>query len=1029
MKNKLLMLFTLFLLLTIGYADAATVTQKIGKNVTSMTVSEGKQVTMTFTNKAGYTFTRWEVKAGDISIENERSRTISFKMPNRNVTIVGHYEEENMRELESTITYKANSGNGADYTHTYTYTYGATAIIDDGSAFDKTGYTLSSWNTKANGSGRTYTIGSNITWDGSEEDIILYAQWRAHTYTVKYDSNKPSNASNNIVGTMENTSHTYDVAGNLRTNAYSLTGWTFEGWSRSANGAVEYTNGQSVKNLTSIDGGTVTLYAVWKANIYTLTINPNGGKMYSLNSTTTSSTFDIKFKCDSYRHLGTFENNYYGYGNIVGKPIRTGYTFDGWEITSGGGNIEYFGSADKYGYKTDTFIDISRPTAWPYYMYNGKYAGNVTITAKWIANTYTVKYDPNKPSNATNNVLGSMADTSHTYDASKSLRANAYSLTGWRFAGWAETANGAAKYTDKQSVKNLTSTDGGSVTLYAVWTANTYTVKYNANKPSTASVNVSGTMADTSHTYDTASNLRANAYSLTGWRFAGWAETANGAVKYTNGQSIKNLTTTNGGTVTLYAKWTANTYTVKYNSNKPSTASASVTGSMADTSYTYDVAQNLRANAYSLIGWRFTGWATSSSGAIVYTDKQSVKNLTATNEGIVTLYAKWSPNTYTVAFNNNGGSGSMSSMTFTYDVPQNLRANTFTAPSGKHYLGWSTSSGATSKTYSNEQSVKNLTSINGKTVTLYAVWKSHSYTSSVEIAATCTGKGTSRYTCSTCGYSYTSQDIAKLGHNGDPCTRCGYASHTHDSSCYHVHSGNTSSGGTCYQGINYHSHNSSCYSSEDRSYHSGSDPLEWCGTCGGATQQHYYSCHECGGDCGTAFSSSCSCTGEWDRSWGCYHDVLNCSKTIDSYYLTCTTSTTTPICGYGPHIHSTSCYHSHTGSASSGGGCYGTINYHTHVSSCYRFEKASTSFTQTGGSNEACGCGWYTAILSCNNCGATGNEGGESWQCSSHGGGYSGWPDCDPNCGCGENVLNCSVTIDSYSINCGKSTTTLICGY
>ena len=41
---------------------------------------------------------------------------------------------------------------------------------------------------------------------------------------------------------------------------------------------------------------------------------------------------------------------------------------------------------------------------------------------------------------------------------------------------------------------------------------------------------------------------------------------------------------------------------------------------------------------------------------------------------------------------------------------------------------------------------------------------SHTYTKTTEIAATCTVKGTSRYTCA-CGYTYTNQDIAALGHD------------------------------------------------------------------------------------------------------------------------------------------------------------------------------------------------------------------------------------------------------------------------
>ena len=78
--------------------------------------------------------------------------------------------------------------------------------------------------------------------------------------------------------------------------------------------------------------------------------------------------------------------------------------------------------------------------------------------------------------------------------------------------------------------------------------------------------------------------------------------------------------------------------------------------------------------------------------------------------------------TYTVVYDANGGKGTMSDSTHTYNVAKNLNANTFTR-SGYSFLGWSLSSDATTATYTDKQSVKNLTSTDGATVTLYAVWQ------------------------------------------------------------------------------------------------------------------------------------------------------------------------------------------------------------------------------------------------------------------------------------------------------------------
>lgn len=78
---------------------------------------------------------------------------------------------------------------------------------------------------------------------------------------------------------------------------------------------------------------------------------------------------------------------------------------------------------------------------------------------------------------------------------------------------------------------------------------NTYTISFNGNGAT------SGSMGNLSMTYDTPANLPANGFKKDGYKFVGWSTSPNGNVAYTNKQSVKNLTTQNGGTVTLYAKW------------------------------------------------------------------------------------------------------------------------------------------------------------------------------------------------------------------------------------------------------------------------------------------------------------------------------------------------------------------------------------------------------------------------------------------------------------------------------------------
>lgn len=96
---------------------------------------------------------------------------------------------------------------------------------------------------------------------------------------------------------------------------------------------------------------------------------------------------------------------------------------------------------------------------------------------------------------------------------------------------------------------------------------------------------------------------------------------------------------------TFYAKWTANTYSVRFNKNNND-----ATGSMSNESFTYGESKALTSCAFSLTGYTFAGWATSSGGSVVHADGATVSNLSSTNEAVVDLYAKWTVNNYTVTW-------------------------------------------------------------------------------------------------------------------------------------------------------------------------------------------------------------------------------------------------------------------------------------------------------------------------------------------------------------------------------------------
>ncbi|MFR5876269.1 MAG: S8 family serine peptidase [Eubacterium sp.] len=194
----------------------------------------------------------------------------------------------------------------------------------------------------------------------------------------------------------------------------------------------------------------------------------------------------------------------------------------------------------------------------------------------------------------------------------------------------------------KTKVTKIGSKDSGNVTFYAKWKP-AYCVTFKANGGS-------GTTKDQTIAVGSSTALRANAFKRTGYTFTGWAKSKNGKVVYKNKESVKNLTSKNK-TITLYAKWKANSYSVKFNANGGK-------GSMkTQTGFKYGTKKALAANSFKAPkGKVFAGWATAKNGSAVYTNKQKVSNLTASNKKTVTLYAKWvTPKTYKITYKLNGG--------------------------------------------------------------------------------------------------------------------------------------------------------------------------------------------------------------------------------------------------------------------------------------------------------------------------------------------------------------------------------------
>ncbi len=238
-----------------------------------------------------------------------------------------------------------------------------------------------------------------------------------------------------------------------------------------------------------------------------------------------------------------------------------------------------------------------------------------------------------------------------------------------------------------------------SVTIY---TEQRYAITYNGNGAT------SGSTSTTYYAYRDSSwpTIASNGFSRTGYAFAGWAISSTGSAMYQPGDSY-----TSNGYPTLYAVWNRITYTITYNGN------GNTGGSTSPTTKYYGTSVTLRANGFTRTGYHFVGWATSSTGAVVY-DDQDTYTINASD----TLYAKWAVNNYYVSFQPNGASGSAYTQTFTWGVSTTLTANRFTR-SGYKFLGWSVGSSTAGVSYGDMATVSNLTSSNGGMVYFYAQWE------------------------------------------------------------------------------------------------------------------------------------------------------------------------------------------------------------------------------------------------------------------------------------------------------------------
>ena len=593
---------------------------------------------------------------------------------------------------------------------------------------------------------KVYVITIYLKVNRNDEDLkIVYQNKKLQDYAITFDANGGKITSNPDHGTIsgDKLSVTGGWGREISIPTASRVGYGFIEW---------YLNGDlklQTNKLTLIEFQ--DYIAKWSANTYSISYDLDGGN-YGTNHPTTA-TYDKSFTVNNPSKSVTakFKNDA-GATLSSSADITKSYTFNGWNITGMDSVTHTYGSktttqTSLTGVKDTTFKNLRSTSGTVNFLAKwtpptitlpkitktgytcvwtssgisdtkseGTYspattggATSRTFNTKCSACTYTVKYNANGGT-------GTMSDSTHTYDTAKALTANGFSKTGHTFAGWAKSSGGSVEYSDKQSVKNLTTTCNGTVNLYAKWNAKSVVVTFNSNGATSGKNDQTQTF-----TYGVANQkFSAKGLEKTGYTLQGWGDSNNNVKNYDTLSGVSDSwINSNSPKKTIYAAWKANTFTVEYNANGG-------TGTTSSHNCTYDSACTLKANGFTKTGHTFTGWKKGNTGGLLSANT-SIKNI-VTN-GTVTYYAQWAPKTVEVTFNSNGATSGTNNQkqTFTYGVANQKFSAKGLSKTGHKLLGWGDSNNNV-KNYDTLSGVSDSwINSNSPKKTIYAAWEKEKY--------------------------------------------------------------------------------------------------------------------------------------------------------------------------------------------------------------------------------------------------------------------------------------------------------------
>ena len=681
------------------YAPSSSYTSNAGTTMTAQWTSSTStsSVPLPTPTRTCYTFNGWyTASSGGTKIGNGGA---SYT-PSASTTLYAHWTE-----ITYTVSYAANGGSGAPSAQTKYYTQTLT---------------LSSTKPTRSNATATYTVTYNYNYSGKSNTTATATKTTKYTFANWKSTAGTAYSPGGSYSTNASTTMTAQWTSSASTTSVTLPtptrdGYDFNGWYNASSGGTKIGNGGASYTPTA----TITLYAHWTESVYTVSYNANGGSGAPSSQT--------KQKDQALTLTNT-------------KPTRTGYTFSKWNTQANGSGTNYNpGGSYTANASATLYAQWNIVTYTVSYAANGgsstpssqskEYGNALTLRAgisrSNATTTYTVTFDRNG-SGAASTTATATKTTSYTFSKWKATDGTTYNAsgsytkneattmtaqwtssasttsvtlpnitwTGHTLDGWYTASSGGTKV----GAGGASYTPSATVTLYAHWITNTYTVSYAANGGSS-------TPASQTKTYGVALTLK-SAISR-----------ANATTTYTvtynaNSGSVSPASdTATKTTVYAFDSWKATDNTLysaggSYTKNEGTTMTAQWTSSSSTTSVTLPTPTRT--------GYTFNGWYTAASGGT----KKGGAGASYTPTANITLYAQWTIITYSIKYNANGGSGAPSTQTKTYGQALTM-SSTIPTRSKCKFLGWATSSSATT---ASKQPGDTIAASSNADATYYAVW-------------------------------------------------------------------------------------------------------------------------------------------------------------------------------------------------------------------------------------------------------------------------------------------------------------------